>query len=115
VIGVVRTNGFVVSDLEGRRLGNGLWGLASFFNHACWPNACVSFTQAPRKGGGSSSGGSNSGGSIGGGLVLEARALRDILLGEPITIGFDYSLPSFFFSFSNPLSLRAVSHCQCLF
>jgi len=79
VIGVVRTNGFVVSDLEGRRLGNGLWCLASFFNHACWPNACVSFTQ-------------QSSGKGGIGLVLEARALREILPGEPITIGYAFTL-----------------------
>jgi hypothetical protein len=82
----MRTNGFVVCDLEGRRLGNGVWLKASFFNHACWPNVCVGFTQASTSQG------------AGGGLVLEARALREVAAGEPLTIGFACS-PALWLSF----------------
>ena len=75
-VGAVRTNGFVVTDIEGRRLGNAVFALASLLNHTCRPNVAVGFDSI---GGGS---GANEG------LVLTVRALRPIESGEQLSIGY---------------------------
>jgi|LauGreDrversion2_3_1035106.scaffolds.fasta_scaffold18437_1 hypothetical protein len=55
-----------IVDLEGHNLGHGLYPIASFFNHSCWPNAVVSFS----------------------GQTLVVRAIQDIQPGEEVTIAY---------------------------
>jgi len=43
LISQAQRNTHGVVDLEGHNLGHGLYPLASFFNHACAPNAVSSF------------------------------------------------------------------------
>ena len=79
MVGLVRTNGFVVTDLDGRRLGNALFPRASFFNHSCEPNVVVGFTAGECKSGG---------GDKSAGLRLEARAVRPVAKGEELCIDY---------------------------
>ena len=46
LVGVVRTNGIVVTNTSERRLGNALYNATSYFNHSCNPNAVLSFKGA---------------------------------------------------------------------
>eukprot|EP00038_Savillea_parva_P026117 m.51506 g.51506 ORF g.51506 m.51506 type:complete len:671 (-) comp7315_c0_seq1:36-2048(-) len=39
----VEANGFFITDIEGRRLGNGYYPSAALFNHSCNPNTIVHF------------------------------------------------------------------------
>ena len=55
-----------IVDLEGHNLGHGLYPIASFFNHSCWPNAVVSFS----------------------GQTLVVHAIHDIQPGEEVTIAY---------------------------
>lgn len=86
----VKVNGFTISDIEGRRLGSGYYCLARFLNHSCAPNVIVGFD----------------------GGQLQARAVREILIGEECTISYT--------ELYRPLALRRQSlyekknfHCRC--
>ena len=66
LISQAKRNVHAIVDVEGHNLGHGLYPVASFFNHSCWPNAVVSFQ----------------------GQTLVVRALRDIQPAEEVTIAY---------------------------
>jgi len=62
----LQANGIGICNADGGNLGTGVYPLAWLFNHSCDPNVLLSFR----------------------GLHLQARAMRDIVPGEALTIGY---------------------------
>jgi SET and MYND domain-containing protein len=65
-ITAVEANGFFITDLDGRKLGNGYYPTAALLNHSCVPNAVVHFNKGR----------------------IEVRAMRRIFKGEELFISY---------------------------
>ena len=65
-IAAVKTNGYFITDEEGRRLGSGYYAVAALINHSCEPNAIVGFNRG----------------------VMSVRAIRPIAAGEEVTVSY---------------------------